>query len=82
MASPVQLPVEADSFWPCCLVPLIVGGDVFTGAAAAELADEGPTTSAAATPSPRATTVDTANRDMCIVAPIPLRRDPGQVRRA
>ncbi len=82
MASPVQLPVDADSFWPCCLVPLIVGGDVFTGAAAALLADEGPTTAAEPTPSPRATTVDTANRDTCIVLPIPLRPDPGQVWRA
>jgi hypothetical protein len=63
-------------------VPPIVGGDVFAGAAADELADEGPTTAAAVTPSPRATTVDTANRETCIVPPIPLGRDPGQVRRA
>ena len=82
VASPVQLPVDADSFCPCCVVPLTVGGDVFAGAAAAELADEGPTTEAATIPSPRARTVDAAKRDTRIVVPIPLRRDPGRVRRA
>jgi hypothetical protein len=61
---------------------LIVGGDVFTGAAAARLAVEEPTTTPVATPSPRATTADTANRDTCIVDTIPLRPDPGPVRRA
>jgi hypothetical protein len=63
-------------------VPPIVGGDVFTGAAAAGLAVEEPTAMPVPTPSPRATTADTANRGAIILTPIPLRRDPGQVRRA
>jgi hypothetical protein len=83
VGSPVQLPVDADSFCPCWTVPLTVGGDVFTGATAFEPAEDVPTTMPpVATPRPSATTADAANRFTPITHPIPPLRDPGGVRRA
>jgi hypothetical protein len=36
---PDQLPVVAVRVWPCCGVPVIVGGAVFTGGAAVTVAE-------------------------------------------